>query len=140
MTKPPYDPEAAHEEYRRKVARYSGSFMSDAKWVRLFTAAARSGIAIARAKWAFIGTDHVMWEALPEESDLLPHRFLDGRFQPFEYRWIESIFVPWEYRPDPSVGYTRKQDVGALRRALEAVGQFQLEEDDEGLTIVAYRT
>ena len=126
------------DAYQKAVSRYSVAYMSNAKWVRLFTAVARAGVVIERARWATIGTDHTFWQAFPRESDLLPTRFQDGRFQPFEYKWIHSIHIPREYRPIADVGYTRKQDVEALKAAIDAVGEFQTELMEDGLTILGY--
>ena len=129
----------ADRAYERASRRYSASFMSNAKWLRLFRAAAKSPAASALARWELISESDHFWQPLPYESELLPSRFQDGRFQPFEYKWIRSVFVPREYRPVARVGFVRQQPVEALRQAIEAVGQFQLEETPDGLTIVAYR-
>jgi hypothetical protein len=127
------------DEYRKVAARFSVSYMSDAKWVKLFTAVARSGITIERARWTMLENDHTFSQGMPQEYDLRPSRFEDGKFQPFSYKWIRSIFIPREYRPYPDVGYTVRQDVAGVRAAIERVGQFQLEESEDGLSILAYR-
>jgi hypothetical protein len=129
---------AQDDEYVKATARFSVSYMSNAKWVRLFTAVARSGITVERAQWNMIENDHAFWQRMPHESDLLPSRFQDGAFQPFEYKWIRSIFIPKEYRPYPDVGYTRHQDTNGVRAAIEEVGVFQLEDIDGGLVIKGY--
>lgn len=126
------------EAYRRARAKYSVAHMSNAKWLELFGAAADSGVVINRATWRFIDTEHVQENPLPHRAQLLPSRFADGRFQPFEYKWILSIFIPREYRVKPDVGATRLQDVTRLRAALDAAGNFPLVERGDGLSIVAY--
>jgi hypothetical protein len=125
------------EGYQKAALRYSVTYMSNAKWVRLFTTAVRTGIVIERAQWT-LGSDYSVWEGFPQESNLLPTRFQDGRFQPFEYNWIRSIHVPREYRPIADVGHTRKQNVDGLKAAIDAVGAFQMELTEEGLTILGY--
>ncbi len=60
------------------------------------------------------------------EKDLLPNRFADGRFQPFEYRWLESVYIPSRFRPNARVEYERKQDTGAIATALSKVKKFSL--------------
>jgi hypothetical protein len=127
------------EAYLKARAAYSASFMSNSKWVRLFAAVARSGIVVEQACWRLIPDFHGFWQGLPKERELLPNRFQDGRFQPFEFKWIESIFVPREYRPVANVGYTKGQDVARLQSVLEAAGHFMVRVDDAGLTIVAYQ-
>ena len=126
--------------YRRARAQQGASYMSDAKWRRLFLAAAASGAPVEMARWDVLGDDgYSFWEPLPAETDLLPTGLTDGRYRLLAYRWIRAIFIPREFRPVQDVGYTRAQDIGTLRRALEAAGEFAIEETDEGLTIMGYR-
>jgi hypothetical protein len=132
------EPPVKDDEYLKAASRFSVSYMSNAKWVRLFTAVARSGIKVDRAQWNMIEDDHAFWNRMPRESDLLPSRFQDGAFQPFEYKWIRSIFIPREYRPYPGIGYTRNQDVEGVRAAIEENGAFPLEDQGEGLLIKGY--
>ncbi|HET7126521.1 MAG TPA: hypothetical protein VFI26_05455, partial [Lysobacter sp.] len=79
-------PASNDHEYARASAKYSASFMSNAKWLKLFQAIISSGVKIERAEWRYIDSAAVDHNALPEDCDLLPTRFADGRFQPFEYK------------------------------------------------------
>ncbi len=126
-------------EYRKALTKYEASFMSDAKWLKLFRAIIQAGIHIERAEWRFIDTAHSMWKSFPAEKDLLPTRFADGKFQPFEYRWLESVYIPGRFRPIADVGFERQQDTEAIIAALASVGQFNIEENADGITIHAYR-
>ena len=126
-------------EYQKAMSKYSASFMSDAKWLKLFRAIIQAEIQINRAEWRFIDSTHSIWESFPSSDDLMPTRFADGRFQPFEYRWLESVFIPCSYKPIPGVGYERQQNTAAVLAALAAVGQFPIEESTIGITINAYR-
>jgi len=127
------------QRYRAAVAKYSASLMSDAKWLKFFRTVIQSGVAIERAAWQLIGAPRPIWESFPEEHNLMRTRFADGRFQPWEYRWIESVFVPTTFNPTPGVGYERKQDVGLLVDALEAAGKFPIEVSAAGLVLRAYQ-
>jgi len=131
-----YD-EDAH--YRKIASRYSVSTMSNAKWLRLFRAVIAANVVIEKAEWRFLANDHPSSLPFPQEKDLRPTRFADGPFQPVAYRWIESVFAPREYAPRPGIGLRRRQDIAGLRAAIEAAGLFELEEDRNGLTLVAYR-
>jgi hypothetical protein len=129
--------------YTKAASKYSVSHMSDSKWLRLFRAIDQSDVPIDHARWSFIDDDFVMWQGFPREKDLLEHRFNDGRFQPFDYRWIRSIFIPREYRPwpvstHPGHCFIRTQDVDRVRGVIEAAGEFKLVESEDGLTILAY--
>lgn len=132
-------PEEEDELYRRAMRRYSASFMSNAKWVRLLKAIAHSGIKIERSQWQYIDDGLTVCNPMPREKDLLPTRFADGMFQPFEYRWLEWVFIPHEYKPQPGVGFVRKQDTKSLLKVINAVGQFEVEVSEEGIRLLAYR-
>jgi len=129
------------EKYLLKAHKYAVSYMSDSKWRKLFTAVDEAGIKIERAVWRFIASDHAFNWGWPTACDLDVVGMKDGRFQPFEYRWIESIFVPREYRPygDEHVPHAaRHQDVDGLVSVLRRAGKFMIEESPEGITILGY--
>jgi hypothetical protein len=125
--------------YRKVLSKYGASFMSNAKWLSLFKAVIRARIEIQHAEWRFLDTTHSVWVSFPTDDDLLPTRFADGKFQPFEYRWLESVYIPHSYRPVHDVGYERCQDTGAVLRVLAEAGQFPIEVSADGITIRAYR-
>ena len=127
------------DEYRRAMARYSVSSMSNSKWFKLLTAVARSGIGIVRSQWQYIDDGLCVWNAMPSEGDLLPRRFADGRFQPFEYKWIEWVYIPHEFATIEGVGHRTKQDTQGLLRVMRGVGHFDIEESPEGIRLYAYR-
>tara|TARA_R100000322_G_scaffold169982_1_gene143715 strand:- start:388 stop:792 length:405 start_codon:yes stop_codon:yes gene_type:complete len=126
-------------EYRKAAAKYSASYMSNAKWTKLFRAVISAGVPIEKVRWKFIDTDHFVEVSFPEERDLEPTRFADGKFQPFEYRWLEWIFIPHAFKPRAGVGYRKRQDTAAVVAVLEKVGQFPVEISQEGVTIRGYR-
>ena len=124
--------------YRTAAAKYRASHMSNSKWLRFFRAVIDAEVDLPRVRWSFIDSDHSIWVRFPSARDLLPNRFADGRFQPFEYRWIETVFIPHAYRPEPSVGFERAQDTAAVQRAVSAAGQFPLYKSEEGVELIAY--
>lgn len=126
-------------EYRRAVSKYSASYMSNTKWLKLFRAVNSAGVSLERVRWKFIDTEHFVEVSFPTERDLQLTRFSDGKFQPFEYRWLESVFIPHTFRPTVGVGYEKKQDTAAVLSALERAGQFPIEVSPEGVTIFGYR-
>lgn len=131
-------PEDEELTYRKAVAKYSASFMSNAKWLSFFRALIQAGIAIERAQWRFIDSSHAIWMSFPAEHDLMPTRFADGKFQPFEYRWLESIFIPHRFKPVPNAAFEREQDTAAMLEALAQAGQFPIEASADGLVLRAY--
>jgi len=125
--------------YKNAIAKFSASFMSDAKWLRFFHEVIRSGVPIEQAAWQYLGATSPIWQSFPQVNDLMPTRFADGKFQPWEYRWLESVFIPAAFKPTPGVGYERKQDVEAVAAKLGAAGQFPIEVSAAGLTLRAYQ-
>ncbi|HBF28767.1 hypothetical protein [Rhizobium sp.] len=125
--------------YQKALDNYDASFMNNTKWLRLFCTVINAGIPIKQASWKLIDLPRAMLMPFPDFHELLPTRFSDGRFQPFEYKWIESIFVPHRYRPIANVGYEKIQDTTALWVALtSAQEQFPVEQSDTGITIRGY--
>ena len=127
------------EEYRKAASKYSASYMSNAKWLKLFRAVISAGVPLERARWKFIDTENFIEVSFPAEADLEPTRFADGKFQPFEYRWLESVFIPHVFKPKAGVGYEKRQNTAAVVAALEKAGQFPVEVSPEGVTIWGYR-
>ena len=132
----PHDQEL--DEYDRAAAKYPAAYMSNAKWRKLFLSLDHAGVRIDRAEWRFIDSEHVLMIGLPREHELDTIRLRDGRFQPTEYKWIESILVPFEYRPYPDVGYTVKQDVQRMVEVLRGVAAFMLVDRTHGVAILGY--
>lgn len=113
--------------------------MNIAKWLKQFLAVISAGISLERAQWKFIDMAHFVEVAFPVELDLEPTRFTDGKFQPFEYRWLEFVFIPHSFKPKVDVGNEKKQDTVSVLAALEKAGQFPVEFSSEGVTIRGYR-
>ena len=125
-------------EYRKAASKYGVSHMSNAKWLKFFRAVISVGVTLDRVRWKFIDTEHFVELSFPGEQDLEPTRFADGKFQPFEYRWLESVFIPHAFKPRAGVGYVQKQDTAAVVAVLEKTGQFPIEVSPEGITIRGY--
>jgi hypothetical protein len=127
------------EHYQKASRAYSVSLMNNTKWRKLFSSLARAGVKIERATWRFIDSNHEHVQGLPREDELAENRFQDGRFQPYEYKWIMSIEIPSQFRPIPGVGYAKEQPIDKLVEVLKAVGQFPIEQTSDGVVIVAYK-
>ncbi|MFA7230786.1 MAG: hypothetical protein WC071_05910, partial [Victivallaceae bacterium] len=120
------------EEYIKYASNYSVSLMNNTKWIKLFMAINNAGIEIQNADFKFIDSDHILKQAFPKNYDLNDNRFNDGRFQPFEYKWIKEIFIPNEFKPIKDCGYTIKQNTKAIISELEKIGKFPIEEKEDG--------
>ncbi len=117
---------------------FSVSYMSNAKWYKMFQAVANAQLGITKATWKFIWSERLFNDGVPGLHDILPSRLADGRFQPIEYKQIEWILFPRVWRPRIDVGHEVFQNIEGLVRVLEAVGQLQTVEDNRGLTVFGY--
>lgn len=122
--------------YRTASATFAVSYMSNAKWIKAFTAIARLGQFVA--EWKLIDQEVTHGWGNPWEDDLYPIGLLGGGYDAVEYRWIEWIRFPCVWRPYPGVGVTREQDVDSIAAALDAVGQFHLERGNDSLILYGY--
>ena len=125
-------------EYKKASSKYSVSYMNNSKWFKLFSAWAESDVEIDVSHWKYIDTEHETTHCLPSSSDLLQNRFVDGKFQPFEYKWILSIFIPFKYKAIKNVGFERDQNIAKLKKIAKSVGQFPIFETEKGIEIRGY--
>lgn len=125
-------------EYRKAVQNYSVSHMNNTKWLKLLSAWAESTVEIDVSHWKFIASEHEEIHSLPKVTDLCQERFSDGRFQPFEYKWILSVYIPSTYKPVPNVGFEREQDIEQLKSIAQALGQFPIFDVENGIEVRGY--
>lgn len=125
-------------EYKKASQKYSVSHMNNSKWLKLFSAWAESDVVIDVSHWRFIDSEHEEVHCLPKINDLLPNRFSDGRFQPFEYKWILSINIPRTYKPVSNVGLEREQDIDLLKSIAQSLGRFPIFDTENGIEIRGY--
>lgn len=125
-------------EYQKACNKYSVRYMSNSKWFKLFAAWADAGIEVEVSYWRFIDSEHEEVHCLPKSYDLLPHGFADGRFQPFEYKWILSVAIPQNYRPKSNVAFERSQDVEHLKSIAKELGHFPIFDLENGIEVRGY--
>jgi len=118
----------------------SASLMSDTKWHKLFSVLET----IPSIKHYFLKSIRSAVEMLGIEwlGGEAPHAFTDTfSFGPIylrEIEWLEfPAFVPRKVNGAILPG-GHQQDLEALRRALDAVGEFPLEETSRGLRVVGH--
>jgi hypothetical protein len=106
------------------ISRAQASYMSDAKWRKLFALLRDQGIRSLR--WKFVGASVEIPGSLPDESDLLDDRFGDSGPYPYgPYREIEWVEIPAE-------------NSRGIADALARVGRFRTEACETGLRVLGY--
>jgi len=126
--------------------RFGHSFMSDAKWVKLFAAVNASDWHPSLVLVKFVdsgdaGPKYVRW---PGPNNFWgPRQWVDtAEFGPIELRSIEWLMVPAAVVTSGQAGLAQPgtpQNLAAIKVALERVGQFSLEDTPNGLKIIGYR-
>lgn len=114
--------------------------MSDTKWRKLISALETVSSINHYFLKSIRATDEV--PGFGYLSGSAPHQFIDTfSFGPIylrEIEWIEfpSVAAQWKNGPTPPGGH--RQDLAALRRSLDAIGQFPIEETPRGLRIIGH--
>jgi hypothetical protein len=117
------------------------SLMSDSKWRKFFRVVADYSADVWAANWKLLDEREPIPGHLPTTSDVWESA-VDGCLNgPVTYSSIEWIDLPKSisYRPYANGPVKeRRQVLDAFRRALDAIGQFPIEETEEGLRIYGY--
>jgi len=134
----------AHEERLDAAIRsaYSASFMSSAKWRKLFELLDRPELEIDQLVWKFVGRESAVRGAVPSVAGLEQSYVSSSSFAPFLYKEIEWIEIPpksipagWESVPHKH----RPQDIERVLSALAEIGQFEIARSESGARIHGFR-
>ena len=132
------------EEYLKKLIRrkFEVSFMSNAKWRKLFVAL--EPLQLKQAYWKFVDLDNEFRDAFLDEEDLMEKFVGDCGVGggPFAYRRIEWIDVPAigknpQYEKIPHMNSS--QDVEKIEELLVSIGQFEIERTQRGIRIYGHK-
>lgn len=135
MTKVNHDLERAKVDSIVKH-RFSASFMSDSKWVKLLKALSEIGDSIRSCKVKLIWDDSLrdlrIDSTLSYEFDFYEHSMeamVSGQPKGFydykELEWIEFS--------------NQEQDIEKISSYIKSIGQFELEKTADGLRLYAYK-
>jgi len=86
-------------EYTKTSQKYSVSDMNNSKCPKPCPAWGESDVELDVSHWKFVDSDHVEVHCHPKAYYLLQNRFADGKFQPFDYKWILSMFISRKFKP-----------------------------------------
>ncbi|MCH1925300.1 hypothetical protein L9G74_01610 [Shewanella sp. C32] len=122
------------------------SLMSNAKWRKLFEAAAQMQPKLGGVEWQLLGNDSTVIAELDVADALVADNSRFDDCLPFpcmELRDIDWIFVPKQFadprsdakRPLPA----KDNDVAGFIALLAQMGQFPLQQNAQGVTIFGYQ-
>jgi hypothetical protein len=125
--------------------KHSRSFMSDAKWRKLFSVVNVENIEVNCCDWKLVS------EELPIKGYLPSSRALGESFVgdcgalngPFDYKEIEWLMIPrritWRaYKDAPES--SRENNIQAILELISSTGStFEIESTEEGLRVYGYK-
>ncbi|WP_241210136.1 DUF6678 family protein [Vibrio splendidus] len=124
--------------------RFSCSYMSNAKWRKLFSVVNENNVQFTHCQWKLVSETDPKLGHLPDFDSLGEYYVGDcGALNgPFEFELIEWLFIPTSigYKPyegSPTIYNT--QGVQHLIDQLNVLGEFEFTSDDEGLKIFGYK-
>ncbi|WHO39937.1 hypothetical protein PMI04_004910 [Sphingobium sp. AP49] len=125
--------------------RFSHALMSDTKWRKLFVAVNESGWQASLVEVKFVDSDdaetrYMRWPGL--NNSWAPPEWIDtAEFGPIELRSIEWLVIPTAVVTHGQAGLAQPgtlQNFTAIEAALNQVGEFPLEQTQNGLKITGY--
>ena len=122
--------------------RFKTSYMSNAKWRKLFIALDQPEINIEQCCWKFVDCDYDFLGKFPKSNELMEKYVGDYGSGPFAFKqieWVEicKVFKPGGYEKVPITHYD--QDIDEVINILNKVGHFEIETTDKGLRIFGHK-
>lgn len=117
----------SEERINKVIARkFGASFMSDAKWRKLFNLLAASQYPIVCYRWKFVDEDEKLFTTGVLKSGELDEKHTkDGRYVPYVYKDIEWLEVVTEHAQQ-------------ITDQLLEKGQFAIDKTASGFKIIGY--
>lgn len=126
------------------LERFSCSYMSNAKWRKLFSVVNENNVKFTHCHWKLVNEREPKLGHLPDFDSLGEYYVGDcGAMNgPFDFELIERLYIPASlgFKPyENSLTIYKTQDVQHLVEQLNGLGQFEFENDDKGLKIFGYK-
>jgi hypothetical protein len=118
--------------------RFTASHMSDAKWVKLLKVAATLADTVPCMNYKLVDDDTIHRLHTPLHPDAVDPRWFKEPLIYKEVEWVEFPFVCKAQRSNGLAPIVKAQDIDALKRALQALGNFPLQDTQAGLRVMAY--
>lgn len=141
--------EKYHEKIDKKTKHFSGRFMNDTKWIKLFETLSQNKDCINKCFEKSIWDDLLREIHIPAIQDFSStyHNkgFKDGPNQPSLFKEIEWIEFPsnWtikrEMRGQSLEPHKFEQDIVKIKSLVQSIGLFEIESDTEKLIIYGYK-
>ena len=145
-----FDTEEDYNHYikrlEQKINTFDVSYMSNAKWRKLFTAIVAHKDLIKQCEiYDFFGfcVNEIAWHKIADDSTLYIHEDYTSEAITTDYREIEYIEFKarWKgaYIGELLPPNYETQDLNAIEELLDSLGKFQIIKTDESLKIMGYQ-
>lgn len=128
-------------EIEKAVSKFSEHLMSNSKWVRLIDALIAKIEIIERIKFKRV-QDGQIGELYLEEDTTFGFDYWQNGFEGHNslggwltFKEIEFLIFPRYIDEEKNL----EQDINAISKTIETVGQFSLTIDEDGLKLICYR-
>ena len=126
------------------LQKYTRSYMSNAKWRKLFSVVHERNLAFSHCVWKLVTESEPTPGHVPDIDELGDTYVGDcGALNgPFEFREIEWILIPRSHafrRYENAPLEHKTQQFDSIVSQIESLGQFEYELTDEGLKVYGYR-
>jgi len=140
-----------NKQLKNKIEKFSGSFMNNSKWTKLFKALTQHHVEI---KKCFIKNifDDVLREIKIPSSENYDEYFSETGVKdsictggPLTFKEIEQLIFPnrWEIKREmrSQILEPKKinQSIAAIKNIADLIGKFETEHDDEKLILYGYK-
>ncbi|MES2275130.1 MAG: hypothetical protein V4592_03845 [Bacteroidota bacterium] len=144
------DPTLYQQRLEKRISLFSGRFMSDSKWVKLFTVLSNEFPLVKKCLIKDVMDSHLREMEVPAIDKFLETFHNKGIKDvmsggPSQFKSIESIEFPavWEVKRkmrtqvlDPII---YRQDIFQIKNILDAIGQLETFIDNDKLIVYGYR-
>lgn len=131
-------------EYLDKLIKnkFTASYMSDAKWRKLFTELDVPDLMLNQCYWKFVDCEHEILGWFTKSEELMDKFVGDYGSGPFAYKRIEWVEIPTVGKP---YGYENvpfkhwQQNVTEAAEILNRTGKFEFDMTERGLRIYGFK-
>ena len=138
------------DRLNKRIKEFSGTFMSNSKWQKLFLVLSRNLDTVKNCRIKTVGDTRLREFEIPNPNNFSeafhPEGINDiGISGPFFFKEIEQMIFPKFWSIKRSMGneslepFNYHQDIIRIKELIEETGKFELEIDDSELILYGYK-
>ena len=145
-----FNSERYHKELEEKVSLFTAKFMSDTKWLKLFTRLSQQDGLVKKCLIKHVWNDIPVEIVLPSPAHLNHTFYKKGimdvitggpmLFKEIEYISFPSTWaIPRKMRTEKLAPFEYTQDIIPIKKIIDETGTFEIELQDGTLIVYGYR-